>query len=123
MTKKEIIIETVNHYSPNPQQLRSKFGISCLYNGANNTHCAVGRCMLTKYKKQGKNLGFNTNSVHYIKPINSIDDILLPKYRGHSVDFWGDLQKLHDTDGFWLDNGLSEHGEIRYKKLLEEYKD
>ena len=127
MTKKEIIIETVNHYSQNPEQLRSKINGTCLYNG-DNTHCAVGRCMLTKYKKQGKNLEFNKGySVWSVSTLvikkESIDEILSPKYRGHSREFWEELQDLHDNDLFWNGVGLSGYGKEKMLVLLKIFKD
>ena len=30
-----------------------------------------------------------------------MDELLQPQYRGHTVQFWSDLQQLHDTDAYW----------------------
>ena len=126
MTKLEIINETINHFSKDPSKLRS-FDYTdilkplCAYNGDNKTHCAVGRCMLTKIKNQGKkfkyNTGVSTNSFIYEQIY--LDKLLSPKYRGHSPSFWMDLQKLHDDNQFWNEKGLSTSGEDFVKYLRE----
>src|SRR6056297_3193743 len=101
MNKIEIINETVKFYSKDPDNLRSfdEDG-DCAYNNTNNRHCAVGRCLMYKYKRHGKKLKGNygdlTSLCNYYN--KKVDEILSPKYRGHSIIFWDDLQNLHDDD-------------------------
>lgn len=126
MTKLEIINETINHFSKDPSKLRSLDYTNidkplCAYNGANKTHCAVGRCMLTKIKNQGKKFKYNTgfSATSFIYERIKLDTLLSPKYRGHEPSFWNDLQRLHDENQFWNEKGLTTRGEAFVKYLKE----
>ncbi len=120
-----LIKETVDFYSKNPRESRSldESG-KCLYNSEDGTHCAVGRCLLSKYKKK-KDGEFNQKRVVYLPgylEAKSIDDVLLSKYRGHNIFFWKDLQNLHDMESHWTPEGLSIYGKKVVEELLEKYK-
>lgn len=121
LTKLQIIEETVNFYSEDPSR-RSKYGSSntCAYNGPGNTHCAVGKCLMSKYKKQGQKLLGNNdgvNSLYEYHNFNSLDKMLSPKYRGHAGTFWASLQNLHDGDQYWTETGLSSQGKEYVDRL------
>lgn len=120
MTKLDIIEETVNYYSIDISRRSINNKGVCMYNSPNGNHCAIGRCLLKKYKEQGTELKCNTLCVkslflHYNK--STIDEILEEKYRGHDISFWEDLQDLHDNDQYWCPTGLTKEGTERYKFL------
>lgn len=46
-----------------------------------------------------------------------LDDILLPRYRGHSVEFWQDLQNLHDNAKHWDPSADGKHHQLSEKGL------
>jgi hypothetical protein len=121
LTKIEIINETFEFYSKNPQ-LRSvgAYGGMCSYNGGGGKHCAVGRCLLKKYQKQGSKLKRNTSDLYSFLDEHDLDinSMLQPKYRGHGMSFWRDLQSLHDTHSNWYDNGITELGRKEVETLI-----
>lgn len=43
------------------------------------------------------------------------------EYQGHDKLFWDDLQKLHDREFYWDENGLTALGSIYYKELMKKY--
>ncbi len=123
LTKIEIIEETVEFYSKDPEGRRSLDEFrDCKYNGPKGTHCAVGRCMLSKYKRLGSKFKHNSEDVYVLLDADNIDHFLSPKYRGHGITFWQDLQELHDKDSFWDKRGLSAYGKTLVKELKEKYK-
>lgn len=108
-TKLEIIDETVRFYSKNTERRAKKNGLYSYLNEDGNK-CAVGRC--------AKNPGDLSNGP-FLELIEDLadDEIFLPRYQGHVHDFWNNLQNLHDSDGYWGYNSLSECGERRVEKL------
>jgi len=124
LTKIEIFNETVEFYSKNPR-LRS-VGDSdgmCTYNGGGGKHCAVGRCLLKMYQKQGSELKGNTTDLSSFldEHDKSLSSMLQVKYRGHVISFWRDLQSLHDTHAYWSDNGITELGKKEVTRLSAKY--
>jgi hypothetical protein len=108
-----LLEETINYYSENISKRASTddFASGCLYRTEDGRMCAVGRCLnqdLFDYEE------FNTET-----PVVDISDYLeewlLEEYQGFDIDFWADLQTLHDIKEHWENKGLS--------KLGAEYKD
>ena len=118
MTKTEIINETVKFYSEDPNR-RAIEGSSCLYYYRTESgvqKCAVGRCLIKPGKTQdgGVFMVFGDSC--------NLNKALKPKYRGHSLEFWEDLQAIHDSHFYWDEKGLSDRGKIAVEKMLEKYK-
>ena len=94
----------------------------CLYNGINNTHCALGRLFIAKYRNQGEDFENNEvgiltladNLVNNIPTKHNhqvvIDKLLKPSYRGHSLHFWVDIQSLHDDKDYWYADKATDAG-------------
>jgi len=125
-TKIEIIDETVKFYKDRPRSMDS---LACLYTSivkGKKTHCAVGRCFLPKHKN--KKFEYNEDAVKCLNKSVGLDSLLKEEYRGHDIEFWINLQKLHDGDSFWdkidgsCGQNLSCAGKKRVKELKEEYK-
>lgn len=121
LTKLEILNETVDFYSADPKRRSYCEDYGCTYNGKNDTHCAVGRCLLPEYQKQGTELKGNTATIAVLEKSNGIDfDALLQeKYRGHEMGFWKRLQILHDESSNWNKSGISFEGELAVNKIIE----
>ena len=129
MTKKEIVEETLAYYEKDPERraihpetkecmynLKDK-GILGEWNGKYK-HCAVGRCLDKKYKMEGEALPGNSgvdsvdvtvlankiSDAYSIKTEIKFDDLLDPKYKGHEIGFWKELQQLHDRENLWVDS-------------------
>jgi len=117
LTAIEIINETVAFYSADTNR-RSKSEIGrCLYAGLNGNKCAYSRC----WKEGVYDPIFEGKGVIHTE-MPSPDELVDEKYKGHSVDFWSDLQYLHDFNDNWNVNSLSEEGKLSVKRLLEKYK-
>ena len=79
---------------------------------------------LSKYKKEGPSFVANSsyfNHAHLVLRLKSHDNILIPKVRGHSTDFWYSLQRLHDRGYYWNKKGLSNQGKKKVEALLKKY--
>lgn len=124
LSKLEILNETVQFYSEDVSR-RSKYLGACVYNGDNGSHCAVGRCFTPSLKAEGKKLAKNQEcdieNFLEARNLDSIDSVLDEKYHGHNLQFWTELQRLHDLDIHWTDKGLSEMGEYRVNDIKEKF--
>lgn len=125
LSKREILNEMIAYYSEDTSRRSNGVQGGCVYNNSVGDHCAVGRCFKPEYKDQGTDLiGNEETSVEdlvEIHELNSIDDLLDPVYQGHELQFWKDLQILHDFDRYWDENGLSELGIERVKIIRENF--
>jgi hypothetical protein len=117
-TKVEIINETVKYYSEDPSRRGFEPGRGCVYLTSTGCMCAVGRCLIDPSK------GFLGDVPSFCRVDGMPADLeteLKPEYRGHDLQFWGDLQRLHDYSFYWCETGLTELGTIFYKRLLTDY--
>ncbi len=112
-TKLEIIQETVEAYTDANNRGTSSWGYE--YVTEDGRKCAAGRCMVAPelycgsidslaLKNHGSNVPFS-------------DELFLPEYRGHSREFWQDIQSLHDSDINFVDGTWSELGKLRIEAL------
>lgn len=120
-TKLQIINETVAYYEASPS-LRATNKGDCYYLNVNGKRCAVGRCLRDDVEALTLNGQWDCLT-DLDGPINDKDSLLRPEYRRHGNDFWMDLQKLHDQNRNWTDNGLSPIGEEYAAFLRERYAD
>lgn len=109
-TAKAIILETVEYYKKNPRAMDNNNRGT--YLTTDGRMCAVGRCLIQP------TIDMIGNVRSYINPL---DTILKLEYRGHSIEFWEDLQILHDHNNFWNSNCLTIKGEVFVQTLLEKY--
>lgn len=118
MLKTEIIKETAAVYNSANRALDAATG-DCMYLTNDGKKCAVGRCMAHPTITMTGSVGtLRENYQHYL----SLEDELLPDYRGHSLDFWDGLQRFHDTPHFWTSTGLSGSGQEYLDYLLTAHK-
>jgi len=128
-TKKEIIDETVEVYSD-----PSKRGVhlvmagdasyeSCKYITSEGKMCAVGRCMQEpKHAPVASIYAIAVASRRGEGAIDyAIDYILKPEYRGHHIQFWTDLQRLHDDLPNFTANGWSDLGKLAIESLRKSW--
>jgi hypothetical protein len=115
--KRQIILETAESYNSQNRSVNPDRSYSCLYkSGANK--CAVGRCLSSKSKLF--KLEYNDAPIDNYSAIE-LDCELKKEYRGHSIDFWIDVQFLHDQSHFWDLSGLTEDGKEHVDMLIEEW--
>lgn len=137
MKATDLIQETVDYYSQDPKNLRARNEYTCFYN-YNGKKCAVGRCLLAKKNppmtQHGKYLTGYISSIkigYYdddtneecLIPKDEIQDLFKKKYRGFPIPLWDGLQKLHDSNNYWDDEGLTDTGKERVAALMESWKD
>ena len=110
----DILRDTVDYYREDPVNRRSvdKDG-NCKYTWGNQ-HCAVGRYLKSEYQKE--NWIDNDMSVYELSEYSgdfSIDQFLVDKAHGLDLQFWRDLQDIHDIVGYWEE--FDEHVDGRRK--------
>ena len=111
----DILRDTVDYYREDPVNRRSvdKDG-NCKYTWGNQ-HCAVGRYLKSEYQKE--NWIENDMSVYELSEYsddNSIDQFLVDKAHGLDLQFWRDLQDIHDIVGYWEEFDEHEDGRRKY---------
>jgi len=120
MTKQAIIEETAAFYNSGN---RGQTSIGYIYVNKYGNKCGVGRCMTD----DGIAVfgGFGDDVIELEKKVkdsySGLDDILKEEYRGHSVDFWADIQGFHDNSENWDKEGISFRGLASKAFLLEKY--
>ncbi len=67
--------------------------------------CAIGRCMTNPEKHK--------NFTGGVARFGHLDLMLKPAYRGFSIDFWLDIQDLHDWEDNWNEKGLTRSGKAK----------
>lgn len=118
-TKIEIIKETFEFYSNDISKRAANEAGACWYlHPLNGNKCAVGRCMNEKARFDASEY---ISSYVVSNALNSLDDHLKEDYHGHSLEFWKDLQSLHDNNGNWDKREASKGGKAYYSSLLEKY--
>lgn len=115
LSKLEILEETVKYYSEDTNRRALDIDSSCLYNTEDGRYCAVGRCFNEEYKSTAEKL----YSGKLVEHIPNLEYKLEPQYKGHEIEFWTKLQRLHDDDDNWDENGLSTDGEAKVNHIKE----
>lgn len=105
-TKIEIIDETVEYYKTH-KRARTVTG-ACNYRDFDGNKCAVGRCM-----HEGAFDHPAVRTSEYVVDFNGeiypkLDQLLKPEYKGHSLEFWRDIQYYHDIENYFNDEYIEE---------------
>ena len=101
---KDILKDTINYYSEDPDNRRSidEDG-NCMYTWGNN-HCAIGRYLKEEYQRE--DWTENDMSVHelcgYSDGGTNLDWCLREDVHGLDADFWKNLQDFHDSHSCWI---------------------
>jgi hypothetical protein len=114
--KKQIVLETVEVYNdPNNRALFYTKGTdqdaTCQYESSNGNRCAVGRCMTEMAIRRYGDCSRRFDKLTGIK----FDKLLKEEYHGQTLQFWIDLQNLHDNHSHWSINGITLKG-IKFVK-------
>lgn len=117
LTCEDIVNETAAFYSQDPKARRSVGKENeCLYQNAEGCRCSVGRCMTQNgIKKVLYEDGNDGDAGSLLKPL---DYYLLKRYQGKSLEFWDNLQNLHDCRDNWTAKGLTKVGKVVVEVLL-----
>ncbi len=129
MTKLQILNDTIKYYGVDPAKRRS----SKMVNGEekcrftigvkNKKHCAVGRFF--KLTLKTNKFEWNEYVIDDVDSELTLNKVLVSKVHGHSLSFWKDLQKLHDSISNWdrKNGGLSESGQGLVENIKNNIRD
>lgn len=121
MTRLELLEDTVNWFSANPNRRCINPDRRCCYspqslpNNSKTTGCAIGRHLspeLALYLDENYTNNSSVSEVFHNLP----EDLQIL-----GVDFLLNVQDLHDTDAYWGKNGLTEAGQRYVNKIKEEF--
>ena len=111
----DVINETVMFYGDDPSRRSINGDGDCLYNGPDGKQCAFARCAEEIHE---------WNEYEDVRSLLNEGIKLKPEYKHlTNVWFWGNIQKLHDTECFWNKDGLSEDGQLFVMELIKKYHD
>lgn len=111
-----LLNETVDFYSEDVSRRAIDAEGSCMYNTEDEKQCAVGRCLTDE--AIGKFGTVRADVFGLLKAAKKegytfLDEILKEEYRGFNIDFWFQLQRLHDIELYWQKGtGLTKEGKI-----------
>ena len=114
LSKVDILKEIAQVYS---LRSRAMDGMSCVYLSPEGRKCAFSYCCTDAGVKELALANTGISGLDH-KP----DYYLKECYKGHSVEFWLDVQEFHDCYANWDLTGLSPTGEEKLNKLLVIYK-
>lgn len=101
-TKKEILEETIAAYTSETRAYED----GCKYLTSDGRMCAVGRCCVRpSFDWEGV-----VEHIRISGYRGDVESLLKPEYQGHEIEFWKNLQILHDCSEHWTKDGLSEEG-------------
>ena len=112
----EIIKETVAFYSQDPTARRSMDGDECLFQHNDGRRCSVGRCMTQNGIKKVLSENANGDGCELEEPL---DYYLKKRYHGKPLEFWDNLQNLHDMPANWDAKGLTGVGKVYLEWLRD----
>ena len=120
----EVLKDTVDYYREDPEGRRAVDDSGdCEYTTDDGRHCAIGRYMRPEFQTTEfhENHGVGVNGLS-----SYVDYYLVHEVRGLDMDFWRDLQDIHDTISYWYEsdndegsNGLSSKGKEHYVCLQD----
>ena len=115
----EILRDTIEYYREDPEGRRAiDSSGDCEYTTIQGRHCAVGRYMRPEFLDVGweENNGVGVNGLS-----SYVDYYLKHEVRGLDMDFWRDLQDIHDSylnwemhDAMIVKHGFTDRGKERY---------
>lgn len=115
-TRHEIIDEIASHYNNKNRSVNANWHVDsgenkCLYHGFDGKKCAMAYlCKDDAVFIEG------TSADRYLSQLK-------PEYAGYSPEFYNSIQNLHDNDVNWVDNGLSDNGQIAVARLKQVFDD
>lgn len=116
-TMLETLRETSEAYTSETRAIASVGSVNCQYLTDDGRMCAIGRCMLHPEDFT------DTESIRdiYERADDDADEIMKPEYRGYPLEFWDELQDLHDTSANWDHWGLSPAGRKQARDIAAEF--
>lgn len=128
MTPKQFLEDTIAYYSVNPQERRCKnYRGMCSYSPrtvekeGKSEGCAIGRHLSPEAQEQWDTYDDN-DSVIGMKNRTELFASTAPEWmQTMNERFLRDVQRMHDVDGYWNENGLSAEGLEKVDLIKKEY--
>lgn len=120
LTKEEIIMETANWYSQDTSRRAVGDDGKCHYY-LDGKACAFGRCLNSP--EDFRNVRGSVKYLQNNAGIDNLEAVLADQYKGHSLEFWKDIQRLHDFKKYWDENGLTWQGSGQVHYLIIKWGD
>jgi len=118
--QKEVLDIVTKHFNSKNRSTASPPSKSCFYLSKDGLKCAVGMFIKDEYIND-ENWVETHNEEGADCLLDSSDEILVEEYRGLGVEFWADMQSLHDSEGYWDEKGLTTAGKVRVARIKGKY--
>ena len=118
-TKLQILKETFNYYNEDVSRRAINNTNGCDYLTEDGRMCAFGRCEI-EHSLDFNGMGGVHSRFHNEDEMN---DALKEEYRGHSMEFWADVQSFHDDFNvlYWDGEGITPKGLEFYENLCAKH--
>ena len=118
--RKEVLGIVTKHFNSTNRSTEPAPFLGCLYLSDNGSKCAVGMFIKDEYiNDKDWVMSHNDDGAKYL--LDPSDEILIEEYRGLGVEFWTDMQSLHDEAAYWDEKGLTSEGEDMVAEIEKEY--
>ena len=126
-TIKEIVMEVADTYTLNNRSTEIICDSEeCRYLTEDGNMCAVGMCMNEPSLHEFGSFVGSVRELHNTtmnqRNEQGLEYLLKEEYKGHPLEFWSELQHLHDECRYWDEDGLNERGKIQASKIINEFK-
>ena len=109
VSQRDIVRKVVEKFSDPTQRslYKGQPGGTCHYQDDNGKKCAVGMFMNDEaLELHGK----STKKIEVLSLRYGLNSLLKEEYQGYPLSFWSKLQKLHDTEENWSEDGITDDG-------------
>jgi len=109
--------ETIKFYGDDVSRRSLNSKGHCKYKTESGNKCAIGRCLKKiafDYDIEGNDA---TGIDNEFKGIGGLEGALLKKYQGFTLDFWNEIQGLHDGEYYWDMEGLTGSGYVEVERI------
>lgn len=125
----DILCRIVDELDGQPRAFDHENSGQCVYNlmiGDKLCHCGVGFFLKPEY--QTVDFEYNMDAAGTIGPACMyLDDYLRPEVQGYPIEFWIEVQLMHDQDCNWDQHeegdgqSLNSEGQYQFDIILETY--
>jgi len=116
-TVTEIVELIVSSYNSNTRSMDSEKPTRCMYNASSGRHCAFAIMVkdTTIFTSTLEGLGAR-------QILNRLGTgILKDEFNGHNIEFYQDVQHLHDNYRYWDDEGITKSGREYADRIITTY--
>ena len=118
-TKSQILDDVVKHIKNQGGQAVSN-NDTCQYITEDGKNCGHSMALKPEYRVKANEMQEGSTAVDVINEFG--DKVHKKRYRGHSKQFWTDIQYFHDNGIYWnKDGSITEKGNERLRELKESY--